>query len=103
MNIDESIRMLDLSVRALNALRHANIYTVEDLVRNSRQDLLKNRNLGKKCLERIEEALYEEGFHLRREEPRARLSPRFYLMPRPFKQPLRRPPRHRHEQPVVTA
>ncbi len=46
---------LDLSVRALNCLKSAEIATLGDLVVYNKNDLLKFRNFGKKSLAEIEE------------------------------------------------
>ncbi len=50
---------LELSVRALNCLKAADVYTVGQLVSNHRHDLLKFRNFGKKSLTELEEKLEE--------------------------------------------
>lgn len=46
---------LDLSVRALNCLKTAEVETLGDLVRIPRNDLLKFRNFGKKSLTELDE------------------------------------------------
>jgi DNA-directed RNA polymerase subunit alpha len=46
---------LDLSVRALNCLKAADIETLGDLVSYNKNDLLKFRNFGKKSLTELEE------------------------------------------------
>ena len=46
---------MDLSVRALNCLKAADIETLGDLVTYNRNDLLKFRNFGKKSLTELEE------------------------------------------------
>jgi DNA-directed RNA polymerase subunit alpha len=46
---------LDLSVRALNCLKAADVETLGDLVSYSKADLLKFRNFGKKSLTELEE------------------------------------------------
>lgn len=46
---------LDLSVRALNCLKAADVETLGDLVSYNRNDLLKFRNFGKKSLTELEE------------------------------------------------
>ncbi len=45
---------LDLSVRALNCLKSADVHTVGDLVTFHKEDLLKFRNFGKKSLSELE-------------------------------------------------
>jgi DNA-directed RNA polymerase subunit alpha len=47
----------DLSVRALNCLKAAEVETVGDLVRFNRNDLLKFRNFGKKSLTELDDLL----------------------------------------------
>jgi DNA-directed RNA polymerase subunit alpha len=46
---------LDLSVRALNCLKAADVETLGDLVAFNKNDLLKFRNFGKKSLTELEE------------------------------------------------
>ena len=48
---------LDLSVRALNCLKAAEVYTLGELVTFNKDDLLKFRNFGKKSLAELEELL----------------------------------------------
>lgn len=57
-----SIEELDLSVRPLNCLKRAGIYTVDDLVKRSEDDMLKVRNLGRKSLDEVIKKL--SGFGL---------------------------------------
>ncbi len=45
---------LDLSVRALNCLKSADVHSVGDLVTYHKEDLLKFRNFGKKSLSELE-------------------------------------------------
>jgi len=53
----------DLSVRALNCLKAAEVETVGDLVRFHRNDLLKFRNFGKKSLSELDELLESLNLH----------------------------------------
>lgn len=53
----------DLSVRALNCLKAAEVDTVGDLVRFNRNDLLKFRNFGKKSLTELDELLTSLNLH----------------------------------------
>jgi DNA-directed RNA polymerase subunit alpha len=48
---------LDLSVRALNCLKAAEVETLGDLVKYNKNDLLKFRNFGKKSLTELDELL----------------------------------------------
>lgn len=51
------IEELDLSVRAYNCLKRAGIDTLSQLIRLEEKDLLKIRNLGKKCLKEVKSVL----------------------------------------------
>ena len=48
---------MNLSVRALNCLKAANVETLGDLVHYNKNDLLKFRNFGKKSLSELEALL----------------------------------------------
>jgi len=52
---------LDLSVRALNCLKAADVDTLGDLVTYNRNDLLKFRNFGKKSLTELDDLLVNMG------------------------------------------
>jgi len=52
---------MDLSVRALNCLKAADIETLGDLVAFNKNDLLKFRNFGKKSLTELEELVENKG------------------------------------------
>jgi len=52
---------LDLSVRALNCLKAAEVETLGDLVKFNKNDLLKFRNFGKKSLTELEDLLATMG------------------------------------------
>lgn len=52
---------LDLSVRALNCLKAADVDTLGDLVTYNRNDLLKFRNFGKKSLTELDDLLDNMG------------------------------------------
>ncbi|MEG0655744.1 MAG: DNA-directed RNA polymerase subunit alpha C-terminal domain-containing protein, partial [Mucinivorans sp.] len=53
----------DLSVRALNCLKTAEVETLGDLVKYHRADLLKFRNFGKKSLTELDELLASKDLH----------------------------------------
>ena len=53
----------DLSVRALNCLKAAEVDTLGDLVRYNRNDLLKFRNFGKKSLTELDDLLASLNLH----------------------------------------
>jgi DNA-directed RNA polymerase subunit alpha len=59
-NVDE----LELSVRASNCLKTANIRTIADLVQKTEPELLKTKNFGKKSLNEIKTILAEMGLAL---------------------------------------
>ena len=59
-NVDE----LELSVRASNCLKTANIRTIADLVQKTEAELLKTKNFGKKSLNEIKTILGEMGLAL---------------------------------------
>ena len=52
---------MDLSVRALNCLKAAEVETLGDLVSFNKADLMKFRNFGKKSLIELEELVVNKG------------------------------------------
>ena len=52
---------MDLSVRALNCLKAAEVDTLGDLVSYNKNDLMKFRNFGKKSLTELEELVNIKG------------------------------------------
>jgi DNA-directed RNA polymerase subunit alpha len=54
---------MDLSVRALNCLKAADVETLADLVSYNKNDLLKFRNFGKKSLTELEDLVQSKGLH----------------------------------------
>ena len=62
------IEELDLSVRSFNCLKRASIYTVEDLINKTEEDMMKVRNLGRKSLEEVIAKLDSLGLTLKKEE-----------------------------------
>jgi len=54
---------MDLSVRALNCLKAADVETLGDLVSFNKNDLLKFRNFGKKSLTELEELVASKGLN----------------------------------------
>jgi len=54
---------LDLSVRALNCLKAAEVDTLGDLVSYNKSDLMKFRNFGKKSLTELEELVAVKNLH----------------------------------------
>jgi DNA-directed RNA polymerase subunit alpha len=54
---------MDLSVRALNCLKTAEVESLGDLVKYTKNDLLKFRNFGKKSLTELDELLDKHKLH----------------------------------------
>ena len=52
---------MDLSVRALNCLKAADVESLADLVSFNKNDLLKFRNFGKKSLTELEDLVHSKG------------------------------------------
>lgn len=52
---------LDLSVRALNCLKAAEVHSLGELVTHNKSDLMKFRNFGKKSLSELEEMVEGKG------------------------------------------
>jgi DNA-directed RNA polymerase subunit alpha len=65
---DMTIEELDLSVRAFNCLKRAEINTVGELINKTPEEMMKVRNLGKKSLEEVDEKLALLGLSLRKPE-----------------------------------
>lgn len=57
----KSIDDLELSVRATNCLRSANITTVGELVQKTEADMLRTKNFGRKSLDEIKSVLLNMG------------------------------------------
>lgn len=66
--LEMPIEEMDLSVRSYNCLKRANINTVDDLIKKSKQDMLKVRNLGLKSIEEVVAKLSSYGLSLRNDE-----------------------------------
>jgi DNA-directed RNA polymerase subunit alpha len=63
-NLFRSVNELELSVRAANCLKNANIKTIADLVQKTEHEMLKTKNFGRKSLNEIKELLHEMGLSL---------------------------------------
>jgi DNA-directed RNA polymerase subunit alpha len=63
-NLLRSVNELELSVRAANCLKNANIKTIADLVQRTEAEMLKTKNFGRKSLNEIKEILTEMGLSL---------------------------------------
>jgi DNA-directed RNA polymerase subunit alpha len=62
--LDRSIDEIELSVRAFNCLKNANINTIRDLVRKTEGDMLKMKNFGRKSLNEVKDVLTKMGLGL---------------------------------------
>jgi len=62
--LSKPVAELELSVRSANCLEASQITTIRDLVVHTEQEMLKQRNFGKKSLIEIREILAEMGLHL---------------------------------------
>ena len=62
------IEEMDLSVRSYNCLKRAGVNTIQDLLKKSRSDMFKVRNLGAKSVEEVIQKLEGYGFTLRKDE-----------------------------------
>jgi len=56
-----SLGDLDLSVRAFNCLKAADVRTLGDLAKLEISDMMKFRNFGKKSLAELEQLIQEKG------------------------------------------
>ncbi len=62
--LGKSVEELELSVRANNCLRNANITTIGELVQKTDAELMKTKNFGKKSLQEIKDELARIGLSL---------------------------------------
>jgi DNA-directed RNA polymerase subunit alpha len=62
--LGKSVEELELSVRANNCLRNANITTIGELVQKTEAELMKTKNFGKKSLQEIKDELARIGLSL---------------------------------------
>jgi DNA-directed RNA polymerase subunit alpha len=60
-NLFRGVNELELSVRAANCLKNANIKTIADLVQKTEHEMLKTKNFGRKSLNEIKDLLHEMG------------------------------------------
>ena len=58
------IEELDVSQRALNSIKRMGITTIGDLVRLTEEDLKSTKNVGRKAINKIKEALKQMGLYL---------------------------------------
>ena len=62
--LSRSVEELELSVRAYNCLKNANIRTIGELVQRTEAEMLKTKNFGRKSLNEIKEILATMGLQL---------------------------------------
>ena len=62
-NLLKSVEELELSVRAHNCLKNANIKSIADLVQRTEHDMLRTKNFGRKSLAEIKEILLSMGLN----------------------------------------
>ncbi|MCI0468910.1 MAG: DNA-directed RNA polymerase subunit alpha, partial [Nitrospirae bacterium] len=60
-NLLKNIEEIDITVRAYNCLKNANIKTVADLVQKTELDILRTKNFGQKSLDEIRDVLHSMG------------------------------------------
>lgn len=63
-NLFRSVDELELSVRAANCLKHADIKLIGDLVQKTEAEILATKNFGRKSLNEIKEILAKMGLSL---------------------------------------
>ncbi|HET6514951.1 MAG TPA: DNA-directed RNA polymerase subunit alpha [Thermodesulfovibrionales bacterium] len=63
-NLQKSVDELELSVRASNCLKNAQIKTISELVQKTEHEMLKTKNFGRKSLNEIKEVLHSMGLRL---------------------------------------
>ena len=69
---DTEIDVIDFSVRALNALKRAGMFTIGDVIESiSREELSKIRNLGKKTVNEIQTQILMFGYDKLNKQERA--------------------------------
>ena len=62
--LSKSVEELELSVRANNCLRNANITSIGELIQKTEAELMKTKNFGKKSLQEIKDELTRLGLSL---------------------------------------
>ena len=68
--LEMSTAEIGLSVRTTNCLEEKGIFTVNDLLHSTREDLLSISNFGEKTLEEVYKALETIGFYRRTKRER---------------------------------
>jgi len=67
--LEMSTAEIGLTVRTTNCLEERGIFTVDDLLHSSREDLLRISNFGEKTLEEVYKALEGIGFYRPQQQP----------------------------------
>jgi DNA-directed RNA polymerase subunit alpha len=62
--LEMTIEELEFTQRPLNCLKRAGINTVEELIKQSPEDMMKVRNFGKKSLDEVKAKLAELGLSM---------------------------------------
>jgi DNA-directed RNA polymerase subunit alpha len=73
MRLEMSTAEIGLSVRTTNCLEEKGIFTVDDLLHCTREDLLSISNFGEKTLEEVYKALEGIGFYRKNRGPQLSL------------------------------
>jgi len=68
---DLSIEELELSVRAYNCLKRANIFSLNDLLKKTERELMEIKNFGRKSAEEVIDRVKAMGYQLKPGGPRA--------------------------------
>ena len=63
--LNQSVEIIELSIRAANCLKQAKIKTIGELTQRTKEELLAYKNFGKKSLDEIEMKLKELGVSLK--------------------------------------
>lgn len=70
---DLSIEELELSVRAYNCLKRANIFSLSDLLKKSERELMEIKNFGRKSAEEVIYRVKAMGYQLRQSGARSHM------------------------------
>lgn len=70
---DLSIEELELSVRAYNCLKRANIFSLNDLLKKTERELMEIKNFGRKSAEEVIDRVKAMGYQLKPGGPRNNL------------------------------
>lgn len=67
---ETSIEDLELSIRAYNCLKRANIFNLAELLKKSERELMEIKNFGRKSAEEVIQKVYDMGYALRGGTPK---------------------------------